>query len=176
MRKITLFLLILFLVISSAAAQGNDRVSGKVEAKSAWRIINFVDEFGEQTDQGAISQKVGPVRPMSFPYEDTKAWILVNCDRAWVRFNNSPNLSGGDIEDGYTRYTVSVRVDGNDARWGLYQSWGGDDLVFTNSSRAVAALSSGSKFAIALPWYGQSSAAFSWSLAGSSDSIQRSCD
>lgn len=110
---------------------------------SDWRMINFVNEFGERTDQGAVSTEVGSVRPMSFPYGDTKARIFVDCDRAWVRFSESPNLTGGDIGDGYTRYTVAVRANGNDARWQVSQSWGDQDLRFVDSSRAIAALSGG---------------------------------
>ncbi len=143
---------------------------------SDWQMINFVDEFGDRTGQGAMSRDVGPLRPMSFPYGSTTARIFVNCDRAWVRFNESPNLNGGDIRDGYTRYTVAVRVDGNDARWAVNQSWGDDDLRFVDSSRAIAALSGGSTFDLAVSWFGEGAVAFSWSLAGSSDAIQRSCD
>ena len=143
---------------------------------STWRMINFVNEFGEQTDQGAVSNDVSSLRPMSFPYGDTKARILIDCDRAWVRFSESPNLTGGDINDGYTLYTVSVRVDGNEARWRVNQSWGDNDLRFVDSSQAISALSGGSTFTLAVPWYGEGSVAFRWSLAGSSDAIQRSCD
>ena len=139
-------------------------------------MINFVNEFGEQTDQGAVSREARPVRPMSFPYGDTLARIFVNCDRAWVRFTDSPNLTGGDTRDGYDVYSVAVRVDGNDARWRVEQSWGDDDLRFLDPGRAIAALSGGETFALAIPWYGEGSVAFSWSLAGSSDAIKRSCD
>ena len=143
---------------------------------SDWRMINFVNEFGERTDQGAVTTEVSSRRPMSFPYGDTKARIFVDCDRAWVRFSESPNLTGGDTRDGYTRYSLLVRIDGNDARWQVNQSWGDNDLRFVDSSRAISALSGGSTFDLAVPWYGEGSVAFSWSLAGSSDAIRRSCD
>lgn len=142
-----------------------------------WRMINFIDEFGDITDRGAVSEAVGPIRPMSFPYGDTRGTIMVNCNRAWLRFSGSPNLTGGDIKDGYTNYSVSVRVDGNNAgRWGVRQSWGDKDLVFSDASRAISAISSGSTFSVALRWYGESAVAFTWSLDGSSEMIQNSCD
>lgn len=160
--RIVVVVLVLLAIPSGVAAQ--------------WRTLNFVDEFGEGTDRGAQSAAVESVRPMAFPYAGTTATIFVNCTRAWVRFSESPNLTGGDINDGFTDYSVSVRLDGNNVgRWSVRQSWGDNDLRFINGSRAISALSRGSRFAMALPWFG-SSAAFSWSLSGSSKAIQQSCN
>ena len=143
-----------------------------------WSMINFVDSFGERTDRGAMSPKVESIRPMSFPYADITARIFVNCDRAWIRFSESPNINSsvGNIHDGYTTYFVSARVNGIDAGvWSVNQTWGDNDLRFTNNSKAISALASGSKFAVSISWYGQSAAAFSWPLSGSSRAIQDSC-
>ena len=162
---------------AAAAANAPPRARAEPpEPASDWQMINFVNEFGERTGQGAVSLQVGPVRPMSFPYGDTTARIFVNCDRAWVRFSEAPNLTGGTTRDGYDVHTITVRVDGNDARWRIEQSWGDNDLRFLDSGRAVAALTGGETFALAIPWYGEGSVAFSWSLVGSSDAIKRSCD
>lgn len=140
-------------------------------------MINFVNEFGERTDRGAVSATVESSRPMSFPYADATARILVDCDSAWMRFSESPNLTGGDIGDGYSIHSVTVRVDGNNAgRWRVRQPWGDKDLYFLDDSRTIAALSSGSTFDVALPWYGKRPAVFSWSLNRSSEMIRNSCD
>ena len=145
--------------------------------RTAWDTINFVDEFGDVTDVGAASDTVGPSRAVTFPYSDITSRLFVDCNRAWMRFSDAPNLTGGDISDGYTTYNVSVRVDGGStARWRVIQSWGDNDLRFKNSSKAISALSGGETFAVALPWYGQDSAVFSWQLTGSSAAIQASCD
>ena len=142
-----------------------------------WSNLNFVDEFGEPTGRGAVSETVRSIRPMSFPYTGTDARIFVDCDRTWIRFSEAPNLIGGNIADGYTQYSVSVRVDGEDVgRWRVSQSWGDKDLRFTNGSEASTAISSGSTFAVALPWHGEGSVAFSWPLTGSSEAIAASCD
>ena len=142
-----------------------------------WRNLNFVDEFGEPTGRGAVSETVRSIRPMSFPYTGTDARIFVDCDSTWIRFSEAPNLTGGNIADGYTQYSVSVRVDGEDVgRWRVSQSWGDKDLRFTNGSEASTAISSGSTFAVALPWHGEGSVAFSWPLTGSSEAIAASCD
>ena len=141
-----------------------------------WDTINFVDEFGDITDLGAISEEVKSIRPMSFPYTDTTARIFVDCDRAWIRFSESPNLTGGDTQDGYDEYSISVRVDGNDSQWRVIQSWGDQDIAFVNDSQAISAWSSGSSFTISLPWYGEGYVAFPWSLNQSSEMISKSCD
>ena len=123
-----------------------------------WSMINFVDSFGERTGRGAISPEVNSIRPMSFPYGDTKARIFVDCDRAWIRFSEAPNINSnvGNIHDGYTTYFVSVRVDGNDAgMWSVNQTWGDNDLRFTNNSKAISALASGAKFAVSIPGMGK---------------------
>lgn len=147
------------------------------EPPEQWSMINFVNEFGERTDRGAVSAAVGSIRPMSFPYADTTGQVFVDCDRAWMRFSDAPNLTGGDTRDGYSVHSVTVRVDGRNAgSWKVAQSWGDSDLGFRDDAQAIAALSSGSKFDVALPWYGERSAVFSWSLNGSSESIRKSCD
>ena len=147
------------------------------QTAAQWRTINFVDEFGDVTGRGAVSAAVTSIRPMSFPYNDTTGTIMVNCDDVWIRFSDSPNLVGGATRTGYDIHGFSVRLDGDDiGRWTARQAWGGNDLTLLNDAEAIAALSSGSTFAIALPWYGESSVAFSWSLNGSSGMIQESCD
>ena len=140
-------------------------------------MINFVDEFGDITGRGAVSAAMGSLRPMGFPYHDVTARVFVNCDRAWIRFSDAPNLNGGDIQDGYTRYRAAVRVDGERiGSWLVSQDWNQNDLAFVNDSQAISALSSGSTFAISLDWYGEGSVAFEWDLEDSSDRIRESCE
>lgn len=154
-----------------------DSKEREAEAALQWDMINFVDEFGDVTDRGAVSALAKPIRPMSFPYGDMTARIMVNCDHAWLRFSQTPNITGGETLSGYDRYSVAIRVDGNSVgRWLMDQSWGAKDLSFVDGSHAISALSSGSTFAVAAPWYGQGSVAFSWSLGGSSEMIRNSCD
>ena len=142
-----------------------------------WRMINFVDEFGDVTGRGAISVEVESIRPLDFPYNDVTAQVMVNCDRVWIRFSDTPNLTGGDIESGYTVHSLAVRIDGNNVgRWRVTQDWGSDDVAFVNDAQTISALSSASTVAIAFPWYGGRSAAFEWDLEGSSDRIRESCE
>lgn len=157
----------------TAEISGSSRQDDPVEV---WSMINFVDEFGERTDRGAVSRNVQADNPMDFPYADVRAQLFVDCDRSWIRFSQAPNIPGGEIQDGYKNHSVTVRVDNTRARWGVRQSWGDQDVSFRNPGRAVAALSSGSRFAVAVPWYGQAAPVFSWSLSGSSEAIKKSCD
>ncbi len=140
-----------------------------------WTVINLVDEFGAVVDRAAISPPVASVRPMQFPYNGTTARIYVACDEAWLRFSASPNLTGGEIEDGYNIYTPTFRVDGIDHQWQVVQSWGGDDLYFVNQGPPLAALLSASTFAVSLSWYGEGAVAFLWKLVGVSNAVGNSC-
>ncbi len=176
---IVIIVIAVFLDDPQESAESDAEVAASDQARSLrseWSMIHFVNEFGERTDQGAMSREVSPRRPMAFPYGDVTARIIVDCDRAWVRFNDSPNLTGGDIGDGYEQHAVVVRVDGEESRWPVRQTWGHDDINFVGASQAIAAFSGGANFDLAVPWYGEGSVAFSWSLAGAADAIQQSCD
>lgn len=141
---------------------------------SSWSTLTFVDEWGDRTDDvGARSRAVGPVTPMGFPYGDVTAYLMVSCQSAWIRFSESPNLSGGDIQSGYDVYRLPVRIDGRDDRWRATQEWQGNDLNLPSSARSVWAAAS--SFEILLPWYGESRVRFRWDLTGSSDAIGKTC-
>ena len=146
------------------------------EVAAQWSTVNFIDEFGDSSGRGARSASVKSLRPMRSPYADTTGRIMVNCTRAWIRFSEAPNLTGGSTRDGYTVHSVTVRVDGKDAgRWDVFQTWGSEDLYFLDDRKVIAALSAGGTFAVSFPWF-RGPAAFSWSLSGSSDLIRASCD
>ncbi|MDE2980911.1 MAG: hypothetical protein OXU74_06920 [Gemmatimonadota bacterium] len=141
---------------------------------SSWSTLTFVDEWGDRTnDVGARSEAVGPVTPMSFPYGDVTASLMASCSGAWIRFSDSPNLSGGDIRDGYEIYQIPVRIDGRDDSWRATQEWQGNDLNLPSSARSVWAAAS--SFEILLPWYGESRVRFRWNLTGSADAIGKTC-
>ena len=113
-----------------------------------WSTVRFVDAFGKTTGTGAVSASVGSVRPISFPYHNTRAQLMVNCDDAWVRFSDNPNITGGSFApDGDQLFNVIVRVDGQSAgQWQMFGSTGEKDLHFMDDSQAIAAMSRGSTF------------------------------
>ena len=148
----------------------------------SWSTIEFVDAFGEVTGHGSVSPAIGTVQQMSFPYQSTTARIVIDCERAWIRFNESPNLVGGAYigSNGWQRHRVLLRFDsGNSLPWSVDQAPGGTDLIFANSQRVVAlitTLTDATTIAIALEWYGQGSVAFRWTLSRATDAIDASCE
>lgn len=149
------------------------------QALGQWSTISFVDAFGDTTGHGAVSPKTGSIRAMSFPYGDVTASIVVDCDQAWIRFDDSPNLVGGDFigSNGWQRYSILVRFNGGTAeRFSVSQSPGGNDLYFDDGKIAsLIASGSSSTIAVALQWCGEGSVAFEWSLARATDAISSSC-
>ena len=142
-----------------------------------WRTLHFTNEFGEQTDLGAASEVKQPVERMGFPYQSVNARIFVNCDRAWVRFNDHPNLTGGEAQSGgYSNHQVRFRVDGKQMRsFPGALAFGGDDLLF-HGSRFISMLSSARTVEMVVQWYDEGPVVFKWSMIGSSDVIAQSCD
>ena len=144
--------------------------------RQSWSTTTFTNEWGEQAAVGARSQAVRPVTPMGFPYNDVTGTILVQCPNSvWVRFSEEPNLTGGNIRDGYTDYTLSARIDGRDVRYGVSQGWGDNDLNFRDDATVRQAIMGSNEIEILLPWYGEGNVRFKWSLDGSSSAIQSSC-
>ena len=109
---------------------------------------------------------------MEFPYQDVEGTIIVNCNRVSLYFTEAPNLTVGDIEDGYTVFYLSVRVDSNRDVWRATQLW--NSKIVALPAAAKAALAGGSTFEVLLPWY-SGSARFKWDLTGSSEAISKTC-
>ena len=143
-------------------------------AGQPWSTVTFVDEWGDQTDDVGARSTLVEGSGLSFPYNDTRGQIFVNCDNAWLRFTDAPNLTGGDISDGYHTYRLLIRIDGEESRLTVRQTWGAKDLNVVFSSEFIRNISAGSQLDVLLPWY-ESRAVFRWSLAGSSDAIKQSC-
>ena len=141
---------------------------------AGWDTFNLIDDWGETTGNGAKSQAVTPVTRMDFPYHDTEATLFVSCQSAWIRFTKGPNLTGGDIEDGYTVYRIRVRIDGKDATWRVSHNWNSEDVSLPYIARN--ALAGGETFEALLPWYGNGNVRFSWLLYRSSEAIAQTCD
>jgi len=115
---------------------------------------------------------------MSFPYQDVVARIIVDCDHASIRFDDRPNLVGGDFfgSEGWQSYRILVRFDGKTAEhWSVRQAPGGSDLNFVDSAKIIEQFAAASEVAVALEWYGEGAVAFRWSLEGSSRAIKASC-
>lgn len=151
------------------------------KAIAQWRMVDFVNEFGDVTGRGAVSATVSSIRPMSFPYHDTKATIYVDCSQVWIRFTDVPNLTDGTNVDGETVYSVVVRSYDSDIvrdnnSFFVSQDDGDKDLRFIRNQLMLSWISDRSNIAISFPWHGQGRVAFRWSLNGSSKMIKDSCE
>ena len=115
-----------------------------------WRALTGVDEWGEPGGKLAVSPWVEPVRPLGFPYEDVTAILKVEgCDSTVtdslgffsLQFSDPPNLTGGEIEDGYTTYDIQTRWNGSvQVESSIRQNWADNRLsILSADRRAVAA-------------------------------------
>ena len=157
----------MLLLLAALAACGDAR------GPERWRTVTVIDEFGDTLGLGAQSAEVTSLRPMLSPYTGTTARVVVDCPGVGIQFSTAPNLTDGSIQSGSTRYSLTVRVDGEDVGgWDVLQEWGSPFIVFLDSPVMVGWLSAGaSTFAVSLPWYGDTPA-FSWSLEGASELIR----
>ena len=82
MRFIAKCTLVVFSVIVHLVVISTVTVLGAPTSviQSRWSVIHFVNEFGERTDKGARSLSVAPIQPMDFPYHNTSAFVVVNCN------------------------------------------------------------------------------------------------
>lgn len=153
---------------SSAARNAAERLERLEE--SAWSSVQLSNEWGEASAQGAQSAAVPPLKRMSFPYGDVTGRVVVDCRSVWLRFSTQPNLTGGDIRDGYHVHSLSARIDGNDMQLTVNQNWGSEDLSIRTSG-LQGRLVNGARFEVLLPWYGEGNVQFSWDLLGSAHAI-----
>ena len=142
-----------------------------LDARRAWRTMPFVDEWGDVDGMGAVSAVEQPVNPTSFRYLTVEGRVFVSCTAVWLRFNRSPNLVGGETEDGYSRHRLQARFDGdNPMELAVTQQWGSEDLV-VRSSEFRSRLAQGRQVEVVLPWYGENNVRFEWTLSGSADAL-----
>ena len=102
---------------------------------------------------------------------------MVICDDAFVRFNQEPNLTGGDFYVNHWNYETPVRVDGGQwSQWHTSQFTDARELDFRDDAHAIRQISSGSRLDIMVEWFGEGAVGFRWALDGSSAAIAESCE
>ena len=146
-------------------------------ALANWSNFTYVNEWNESTGRiGARSALTSPIDTPDWPYHDMKAQLYVDgCDLAWIRFNKAPNLVGGDIESGYTLYSVQARADGKDVWEPMFQEWNSKDLSWNRGdSVVIAGWAKEESYAIRLPHYG-GAIIYSFDMDGARETIGRSC-
>ena len=144
-------------------------------ARASWTNFTFVDEWGEDANVGAGSAWTAPVAPWRL-YEDLKARLFVDgCDQAWIRFTEVPNLTGGDIGDDYTTYSIKVRINGKEVTEPMIAIGGREDLYWISGDAAVIrGWANEESYAILVPLYGGSTA-WKFDMTGAKAAIAKTC-
>lgn len=168
--------------VSSIASQnlGSVTNSQRSELKvpePTWENTRSKDEMTGKQSSYAASPTVRSKTSMSFPYQDTQAWLGVGCDKgsewAYIGFTNAPNLNDTETEDGYN--VIRTRFKWNDAveTVALTQKWGAEFLHFESDRNAIARIASASVAVLELDWHGQRPVHFEFSLRGSSAAVEQ---
>ena len=148
-----------------------------ISAQAEWRQWSSEDPMNDTVRKGMASALTASMKMMSFPYQDTKAVLGVSCDDtgAYMRFTNSPNLSGDTTHDGYNSIRLRVRKDNDQVRGIKFvQNWGSDQLSTTFPPMRNIVLE-GQTLLVEIPWHGQGKVYFKFDLTGSSDMYKRTC-
>ena len=152
------------------------QVNKKEVPKTAWRTSTSKDEMTGNMSAYANSKSVPPTKAMGFPYHDTKAWLGVGCDGkdewAYVGFNNAPNLTDTETEDGYNVIQTRIKWDGNIENVRLTQKWGASFIHFSNDSAVISKIMNSNSVLLELQWHGEPSTYFEFPLRGSSAAIK----
>lgn len=122
---------------------------------NTWEIIESKDDFKNESFKYVISNEVKPNAPLDFPYEKLNASFFMYCENdtmGGIIFNMNPNLIDGDIEDGYHRYWVDVRLDGEFDNISLFQDF--NSKVITIKYDSFIKVKNTDEFLIQLKHYG----------------------
>ncbi|NLY91868.1 MAG: hypothetical protein GX081_09755 [Firmicutes bacterium] len=162
--RLAMFITIIFLSLS-------------VFANNQWTTSVSKDEMTEAETWYAFSPSVGPVKKMSFPYGDTKAWLGIGCDGedewVYVGFTVSPNLTGTTTRDGYDLIYTRIKWDDQIEDITLTQSWGSKFLHFTDDESVISKIAKSKSVLFELNWYGEGKVYFRFPLDGSAAAINK---
>ena len=140
-----------------------------------WVVSSSTDEMTGKKSFYATSSITSPNRAMNFPYNDVKAWIGIgyNGENEWVYigFTKRPNLTNTDTKDGYDLIKTRIKWDNSIETVSFTQRWGDKFIHFVDGEAAIEKIFKYGKVLIELPWYGEGSVYFEFSLRGSSSAI-----
>lgn len=146
---------------SSAAAPTKPVSTAKMEPPQlpSWSSFTSSDEMTKEFHAFATSPRIGPTKPMGFPYGDVVAWLAVGCDTksewAYLGFTDAPNLNDTDTEDGYNVINTRVRWDESVESTRLTQKWGAKFLHFSNARQIISKIENGNAALLELNWHGE---------------------
>ena len=162
---------------SLGAASSSDSATAPVveQKKPTWSTRRSADEMTGEMSSFASSPSTRAKRGMSFPYQDTRAWLGVGCDGknewAYIGFSAAPNLDNTDTEDGYNTFRTRVKWDDTVEDTKFTQDWGASFVHFRNDSAAISRIASANTAVVELAWHGQQTVHFEFALRGSSSAL-----
>ena len=147
-----------------------------VLASAEWTVSFNMDEISGDMTTFATSPRVSSTGPMSFPYSDVASWLGFGCkdgtEWAFVGFSTEPNLIHEQTEDGYDSFRARTRWGDRILRMQFSQDWGSRFIHFDWDSMAIAFMEARHEALLELPWYGQDSVVFQYSLDGAAIAIR----
>jgi hypothetical protein len=159
---------------SSVSASSSSKIE-PAKPKTSWSAFSSRDQMTNEVSAYATSIRIAPTRSMSFPYADVRAWLAVGCDGAsewaYIGFNESPNLTNDENQDGYNLLKTRVKWNENVVNTYFTQDWGAKFLHFRADKAAIEAIAESSSVMVEIPWYGQGAVNFRFPLDGSSAAI-----
>lgn len=152
-------------------------IKQQVAPKTSWTHSTSKDEMTGKKMAFASSVSTTPTKLMSFPYHDTIAWLGVGCDGktewAFVGFNESPNLTDTDTEDGYNVIKTRIKWDGKVENISMTQKWGAKFIHFEKDRSIISKISKSKSVLLELHWHGEQPSYFDFPLKGSSAALKK---
>ncbi len=143
--------------------------------KPSWRNFVSEDEMDGSQSAYAVSPEAHPSRPMGFPYQDVTGRMAFGCDAndEWMyfKFSTAPNLNETETKDGYNLLNTRIRWGSTVKGTTLTQDWGSKFMHFRDYAGAISHALSDTTVMLELPWHGEGTVHFTFSLNGSSDAI-----
>ena len=126
-----------------------------------------------QRAKGAVSRWTAPAQAMSFPYGRIRARLMLGSRcRPFLRFTETPNLSGGQVGRGHRIHRRPARWnDGETFTVELRHRPGSKDLNFSSGHIYLHELVENQTLGLALDWYREDYVAWRFDLDGASDAL-----
>ena len=145
--------------------------------QTAWSTITTLDEWGESSGTAAVSSWTHPTKRPDFPYGDLRARLIVqSCRTVAMRFTAHPNLSGGDIQRGYTNHVIKVQTGGRRFDVPVELAWQGKDLLFHrwSAGKAIKQLQRQQSYSVLVPLY-SGSRVWKFDMSDAAAAIEEVC-
>ncbi len=167
---VVLLFLIVMLLASCVQTPSNS-------SSSPWKIVSEKDPMTGKEVWHAISPKVKPLKPMSFPYNDTEAWLVFSTDgiNEWIYigFNNIPNIENFEIVGDYLLITTRVKWDNEEPIYTVfYQKFSSNFLHFAEYAENIERVINHKTLLLELDWYLDGLVYFEFPLEGAKEAIE----